>query len=153
MTGWEAQFKYTGKGADGEEHTHWVEHAVASWLESDGRVVGLIQDDNKDRRGLSSAESSSNFAGYREIEPVTYLPAETGWWVVQRVQGEENNVAWWERVVAWSIEEGGWNVGAVIQPQSVDAMDEPSHIDEDTAIVYRPGHTNVGNAPWESDPE
>lgn len=111
--GWDAVFTSdTWKDACGRPGTST--RPVVLWQEDDGDVVGLVVSDSGAGK-MRAASSYSNFVGYRERSaeaPSAVVPAEPGWFVVQR-DSSDSAAAWRDPVVAWSITDDGWIVRAI----------------------------------------
>ena len=135
---WSARFKFEREG-----RTDLDTEPVVLWREfEDGDVVGYILND---RHRLASAEKFSNFDGYEQADgPSTVVAAPAGWWAVCK---EGSGGAWWQRVLAWAVEDGGYSPKAITTPTST-GYSEPVEASERCRFVYAPERTEAGVGEW-----
>lgn len=136
--GWKATFK-----TDYGQHTE----PLLFWLSEDDIPVGYIV---SNRTGCPrAADSIGNFEGYirdEEIDAVT-VPAESGWWIVER-DGGSSNGAYWSKLLAWRIFNDGFGVKAIGVPDP-DGSSYPREATEDKIqFVFDPGREPISDGLW-----
>ena len=106
--GWAASFRSAG--------TH-IGHTtpLLFWVLDGTTPVGYILSETTGRP--ASAESFSNFACYEsdDAADATIVPAEPGWWIVER-DGNGSDRGYWSKVLAWRISSAGYGLQAIGTP-------------------------------------
>jgi hypothetical protein len=136
--GWKATFK-TDYGQ--------ITEPLLFWLSEDGIPVGYIVSARTGRP--VSAERSSNFDGYARDEDAdaTIVPAESGWWIVER-DGGESERAYWSKVLAWRIVNDGFGVKAIGCPFPTGEATIAEVEDGRIQFVFDPAREPIADGPW-----
>ncbi len=138
--GWAARFRSVG--------TH-IGHTtpLLFWVFDGPRPVGYTLSETTGRP--VSAESFSNFDCYEpDVDlDATIVPAEPGWWVVER-DGNGADRGWWSKVLAWRITNDGYGVKAIGTPFP-DGEATLVEVSEDKVqLVFDPERAPCADGPW-----
>ncbi len=117
------------------------------WLVDDGIPLGFVLSQRTGRP--ASAERASNFAGYERDgdADATTVPAECGWWIVER-DGNGSEYAYWSKVLAWRVPADGIGVKAIGAPFP-DGQATVAEVEDDRIqFVFDPTRTPVAHGHW-----
>lgn len=141
-----ARFRYQA----GAGREYFEDKEIVGWTRDHARdaPVPWIMEDDRLRR----ASDFTNYVGlgYAEHPRVraAVVPAQTGWFAVQRLKDQENR-AWWNPVIAWAIADDNWSVIPVVTPMADDSsLRTVTDPDDEQVWFDATMNPNGGYGPW-----